>query len=56
VAADVFAKPLPLGFLDGAPGKDQDILRLGFLVGLVALFDGVPVQWRPSVNANLNNR
>jgi hypothetical protein len=56
VAAAVLSKPLPLGFLDGAPGNDDDILRQCVLAGIVALYDGIPVQKRPSVNANLKNR
>jgi hypothetical protein len=56
VAAAVLSKPLPLGFLDGAPGNDDDILRQCVLAGIVALYDGIPVHKRPSVNANLKNR
>jgi hypothetical protein len=53
----VWSKPLPLGFLSGAPGNDDDVLYQSFLVGVVALFDGLPLgPRRPSVNANLKNK
>ena len=56
VADEVWEKPLPLGFLSGAPGNADDVLQQAFLVGVVALFDGVPLgPRRPSPNANLKN-
>jgi hypothetical protein len=57
VADAVLQKPLGLGFLDGAPGRDDDALRLAFLTGVVASYHGIPVgPRRASVNANLKNR
>jgi hypothetical protein len=52
----VLQKPLGLGFLDGGPGRDDDVLRLAFLVGVVASYHGVPLGPRSvSPNANLKN-
>jgi hypothetical protein len=57
VSGAVLQKPLGLGFLDGAPGPDDDVLRAAVLVGIVVGFHGVPAApRRPSVNANLKNK
>ena len=57
VSDTVLQKPLGLGFLDGAPGRDDDVFRLAFLVAVVAAYHGVPLgPRRPSVNASLKNR
>ena len=56
VADAVLDKKIGLGFLDGAPGQTDDVLRDAVLLGIVVGFHGVPVQKRPSPNANLPNR
>lgn len=55
VVAGVLAKPIGLGFLDGTPGRDDDVLRNAVLAGIVIGFHGVPVVPRRSPNANLPN-